>query len=72
VIFFFVIGLFGSLVGPTLVGFLTDLFGDPAYLKYSLSITGLIFGIFMNICLLLGFKKFKNSADELANRMTQN
>ena len=68
VIFFFVLGLFGSLVGPTLVGYLTDLSGDPAFIKYSLSITGLLFGVFMNISLLLGFKKFKQSADILAQR----
>jgi MFS family permease len=68
VIFFFVLGLFGSLVGPTLVGYLTDLSGDPAFIKYSLSITGLLFGFFMNISLLLGFKKFKQSADILAQR----
>ena len=68
VIFFFVLGLFGSLVGPTLVGYLTDLSGDPTFIKYSLSITGLLFGVFMNISLLLGFKKFKQSADILAQR----
>ena len=70
VIFFFVLGLFGSLIGPTLVGLLTDLFGDPSYITYSLSITGLLFGIFMNICLILGLKRFKKSADDLANKMS--
>ena len=68
VVFFFVINLFGALVGPTLTGLLTDLMGDPADLKYSLAIVALVFGVFMNVVLWLGFKSFKQSADELAER----
>jgi MFS family permease len=68
VVFFFVINLFGALVGPTVTGLLTDMMGDPADLKYSLAIVALVFGVFMNVVLWLGFARFKQSADELAGR----
>ncbi|MBP02999.1 MAG: hypothetical protein CMM25_09340 [Rhodospirillaceae bacterium] len=67
-LFFFVINLFGSLIGPPLVGFLTDWAGDPSYLKYALSIVAFGFGLFMNITLWLGFKSFRNSANDLVER----
>jgi len=68
VVFFFVINLFGSLVGPPMVGLITDAMGDPTDLKYGLAIVALVFGIFMNVVLWLGFNSFKQSANALAER----
>ena len=68
VVFFFTINLFGALVGPPLVGIITDVMGDPTDLKYGLAFVALGFGLFMNVVLWLGFKRFKQSADELAAR----
>jgi MFS family permease len=67
-LFFFVINLFGSLIGPPLVGFLTDWAGDPAYLRYALSLVAFIFGLFMNLVLWFGFRSFQNSANDLAEK----
>ena len=68
VVFFFTINLFGSLIGPPLVGLITDWMGDPTDLKYGLAFIAVGFGVFMNVVLWLGFKSFKQSAAELAAR----
>ena len=68
VVFFFTINLFGSLVAPPLVGLIADWMGGPENLKYGLAYVGVGFSILMVLSLWPGFKKFKQSAAELAAR----
>ena len=65
-LFWLVINLFGALVGPPMVGLITDGFGDPAALKYGVSITAAAFGIMMNLALWWGLKHYRDSARGIA------
>lgn len=64
-LFFFIINLFGALISPPLVGFVTDVMGDPADLKYALAVVALGFSAFMIVTLWLGLRSFKHSAAAL-------
>ena len=66
-LFFMVINLFGALVGPPMVGLITDAFGDPAALRYGVSITAACFGIVMNIGLWWGLRHYQASARAMAD-----
>jgi MFS family permease len=65
-LFWLVINLFGALVGPPMVGLITDGFGDPAALKYGVSITAACFGVMMNLALWWGLKHYRGSAVTMA------
>lgn len=55
------ISLVGMLIGPASVGALTDWFGDPAALKYSLSIMALAFAVPAFAALLAGRAAYQRS-----------
>ena len=65
-VFFLVINLFGALTGPTMVGLITDLLGDPKALRYGMSITCAFFGIIMNVGLWWGLRHYRASAEAMA------
>ena len=65
-LFWMVINLFGALVGPPMVGLITDGFGDPAALKYGVSITAAFFGVIMNLGLWWGLRHYRASAQAMA------
>ncbi len=65
-LFWMVINLFGALVGPPMVGAITDAFGDPQALKYGVSITAGCFGLIMNLGLWWGLRHYRNSAQAVA------
>ncbi len=65
-LFWMMINLFGALVGPPMVGLITDAFGDPAALKYGVSITAACFGVIMNLGLWWGLKHYRASARSMA------
>jgi MFS family permease len=55
------ISLVGMLIGPASVGALTDAFGDPAALKYSLAIMALAFAVPALAALLAGRAAYQRS-----------
>ncbi len=61
-VFFLIINLFGSMTGPPIVGFITDMMGDPADLKYGMSITCFGYGVIMVVTLLWGLRSYKHDA----------
>jgi len=63
-VFFLVINLFGSILAPPMVGYITDRLGDPAMLKYGMSITVAFFGTIMIIGLWTGLPAFRRAAAE--------
>ena len=63
-VFFLVINLFGSILAPPMVGYITDRLGDPAMLKYGVSITVAFFGTIMIIALWTGLPAFRRAAAE--------
>ncbi len=65
-LFWMVINLFGALVGPPMVGAITDAFGDPQALRYGVSITAGCFGLIMNLGLWWGLRHYRNSAESVA------
>ena len=64
-VFYLVFNLFGSLLGPPMVGWVTDLYGDPNALRYGLAITALIFGTIMLAALWWGLKDYRDSAESM-------
>ena len=64
-VFFLVINLFGALLGPPMVGWITDLYGDPNALRYAMAITSLLFGIVMVVVLVWGRKHYLASAEAM-------
>ncbi len=65
-VFWMVINLFGALVGPPMVGLITDLIGDPSALRYGISITVVFFGTIMLAGLWLGRHAYRDSAADMA------
>jgi MFS family permease len=55
------ISIVGMLVGPAAVGALTDAFGDPRALRYSLVIVTLMFAVPGLIALLAGARVYRRS-----------
>jgi MFS family permease len=70
-VFWMVINLFGALVGPPMVGIITDVFGDPQALRYGMSITTVFFGVVMLGGLWLGRAAYRASASEMARISSQ-
>jgi hypothetical protein len=54
-IYYLVIGVIGQMVGPPLVGALSDLFGDPAALRYAIVLEVLVIGVPSIVLVLSGF-----------------
>ncbi|MEO8751135.1 MAG: MFS transporter [Casimicrobiaceae bacterium] len=64
-VYYFVLGIFGQLLGPPPVGLLTDLFGDPAMLRYAMTIEALVIGLTALLLVALGLKYFRAATLEL-------
>ncbi len=64
-IYYLVISITSQLLGPPLVGAMTDGFGDPAALRYAVSLEAVIVGIPSIILVLLGFAAYRRSVVEL-------
>jgi MFS family permease len=54
-IYYLVIGVIGQMVGPPLVGGLSDLLGDPSALRYAIALEVVVIGIPSIVLVLLGF-----------------
>jgi MFS family permease len=64
-IYYLVISIAGQLIGPPPVGIMTDLFGDPAMLRYAMTIEALAVGIPTLILVSLGLKAYRRQVTEL-------
>jgi MFS family permease len=64
-LYYLVISITSQLLGPPLVGLMTDGFGDPAALRYAVSLEAVIVGIPSLILVLLGFAAYRRAVIEL-------
>ena len=64
-IYYLFIGIFGQLLGTPPVGLMTDLFGDPALLRYAMSIQALTVGAIALVLLALGMRHYRAAVHEL-------
>jgi MFS family permease len=64
-IYYLVISITSQLLGPPLVGLMTDGFGDPAALRYAISLEALIVGIPSILVVMRGFGAYRRSVAEL-------
>ncbi len=64
-IYYMVISVIAQLVGPPLVGLITDSFGSPAALRYAISMVTIAVGIPSIVIVLLGFAAYRQSVVEL-------
>jgi MFS family permease len=69
-IYYFVISIAGQIIGPPPVGMMTDLFGDPAKLRYAMTIEALAVGIPAILIVALGMAAYRRRVIELEERMT--
>ncbi len=63
-IYWLIINVVGLLLGPTSVGYLTDMLGDPGMLKYSMAVIPLVVGIPTILLIAWGLKHFAAAAEE--------
>lgn len=68
-IYYFVISICGQIIGPPPVGMMTDLFGDPAKLRYAMTIEALAVGIPAILIVALGMGAYRRRVIELEERM---
>ncbi|MFK7958594.1 MAG: MFS transporter [Lysobacterales bacterium] len=64
-VYYLCIGIFGQLLGTPPVGLMTDLFGDPAMLRYAMSIEAIVAGSLALIFVALGMRHYRAAAEEL-------
>lgn len=64
-IYFLVVGACGQIIGPTPAGLMTDLFGDPAMLRYAMAIQAVVAGSLALLVVALGMGAFRRSVEEL-------
>ncbi|MFO1456743.1 MAG: MFS transporter [Steroidobacteraceae bacterium] len=64
-IYFLVVGACGQIIGPTPVGLMTDLFGDPAKLRYAMAIQAAVVGVLALGIVALGMGAYRRSVEEL-------
>jgi MFS family permease len=60
-VYYLVISVIAQLIGPPLVGIMTDRMGDPAALRYSVSIEVALIGIPSIVLVFLGFAAYRRS-----------
>jgi MFS family permease len=70
-IYYLVIGVIGQMVGPPLVGGISDLLGDPSALRYAISLEVILVGAPSIILVLLGFAACRRAVVELDSRVAQ-
>jgi MFS family permease len=63
--YYLILGVFGQLLGPPPVGLMTDLFGDPAMLRYAMTIEAAVMGLTALVLVALGMKYYRRAAVEL-------
>jgi MFS family permease len=63
--YYLVISVIAQLIGPPVVGLITDGMGDPAALRYAVSIEAAAVGIPSIVLVLLGFAAYRRSVAEL-------
>lgn len=64
-IYFLVVGACGQLIGPTPVGLITDLLGDPAKLRYAMTLQAGVVGAFALLVVAAGMGAFRRNVIEL-------
>ncbi|HPF26892.1 MAG TPA: MFS transporter [Steroidobacteraceae bacterium] len=64
-IYYLCIGIFGQLLGPPPVGFMTDLFGDPNKLRYAMTIEAATIGILALVLVALGLSHYRRCVIEV-------
>jgi MFS family permease len=64
-IYYFVISIAGQIIGPAPVGWMTDLFGDPAKLRYAMAIEALAVGLPALLLVRAGLANYRRRVDEL-------
>jgi MFS family permease len=70
-IYYFVISVCGQLIGPPPVGWMTDQFGDPAKLRYAISIEAICVGLPAIGLLTLGLASYQRRVRELETLIEQ-
>jgi MFS family permease len=64
-IYYLFIGIFGQLLGTPPVGLMTDLFGDPAMLRYAMTIEATAVGTAGLVLVAAGMSSYRRTATEL-------
>jgi len=64
-IYYFIISVAGQLIGPPPVGWMTDLFADPAKLRYAMTIEALAVGIPALLLVRAGLMSYRRRVEEL-------
>jgi MFS family permease len=68
-IYYLVISLFAQLIGPPLVGLITDAFGKPEALRYAVSIEAAMIGIPSILLVRVGFNAYRRCVTELDQKL---
>jgi MFS family permease len=68
-VYYLVISVIAQLIGPPLVGIMTDSMGDPAALRYAVSIEAALVGIPSIVLVLLGFAAYRRSVIHLEEKL---
>jgi|TARA_B110000438_G_scaffold303689_1_gene366519 MFS family permease len=63
-IYWLIINMVGLMLGPPSIGIITDLLGDPSYLKYSMALVPFIAGVPAILLIAWGLKHYKAAAEE--------
>lgn len=64
-LYFMILSLVSLTIGPTPVGLLVDLMGDPALLRYAISIVAAVVGIPAIFIVFTGFSAYRKGVDEV-------
>jgi MFS family permease len=64
-IYYFIISISGQLIGPPPVGWMTDVFGDPAMLRYAMTIEALAVGIPAVLLVAAGLASYRRRVVEV-------
>jgi len=70
-VYYLFIGVFGQLLGTPPVGLMTDLFGDPAMLRYAMSIEAIVVGLIALTLVALGRRHYCAAANELNSMLEE-
>ena len=68
-VYYLFIGVFGQLIGPPPIGLMTDLFGDPSMLRYSMSIEAAVAGTAALVFVALGMRHYRKCVDEVESSL---
>jgi hypothetical protein len=64
-IYYLAIGIAGQLLGPLPVGLMTDLFGDPADIRYAMTIQAAVIGTLALIVVAAGLGSYRRCVIEV-------